>query len=93
MNNDRQKILTDYISYLYTTGRTYDTVGKYIKHVTDFIEIAKEENLPVNITMGRSYTDSSGSRQVGIILEFDSWNSKIINDKLADTINRIFELK
>ena len=44
-----------------------------------FIEVAKEENLPVNITMGRS--------------EFDSWNSKIINDKLADTINRIFELK
>ena len=58
-----------------------------------FIEVAKEENLPVNITMGRSYTDSGGSRQVGIILEFDSWNSKIINDKLADTINRIFELK
>ena len=53
-----------------------------------FIEVAKEENLPVNITMG-----SGGSRQVGIILEFDSWNSKIINDKLADTINRIFELK
>lgn len=57
-----------------------------------FIGVAKEENLPVNITMGRSYTDG-GSRQVGIILEFDSWNSKIINDKLADTINRIFELK
>ena len=34
-----------------------------------FIEVAKEENLPVNITMGRSYTDSGGSRQVGIILE------------------------
>ena len=57
------------------------------------LEVAKEENLPVNITMGRSYTDSGGSRQVGIILEFDSWNSKIINDKLADTINRIFELE
>lgn len=25
-----------------------------------FIEVAKEENLPVNITMGRSYTDSGG---------------------------------
>ena len=58
-----------------------------------FIEVAKEENLPVNITMGRSYTDSGSSRQVGIILEFDSCNSKIINDKLADTINRIFELE
>ena len=58
-----------------------------------FIEVAKEENLPVNITMGRSYTDSGGSRQVGIILEFDSWNSKIINDKLADTINRILRTR
>ena len=44
MNSDRQKILTDYISYIYTTGRTYDTVGKYIKHVTDFLEMAKEVN-------------------------------------------------
>ena len=63
----------------------FDRLRKYLHR--------KEENLPVNITMGRSYTDSGGSRQVGIILEFDSWNSKIINDKLADTINRIFELK
>lgn len=44
MNNDRQKILTDYISYLFATGRTYDTVGKYIKHVTDFLEMTKEVN-------------------------------------------------
>ena len=44
MNSDRQKILTDYISYIYTTGRTYDTIGKYIKHVTDFLEMAKEVN-------------------------------------------------
>ena len=57
-----------------------------------FIEVAKEENLPVNITLGRSFS-AGGSRQGGSILEFDSWNSKIINDKLADTINRIFELK
>ena len=34
MNSDRQKILTDYISYLYTTRRTYDTIGKYIKYVS-----------------------------------------------------------
>ena len=44
MNNDRQKILTDYISYLYTTGRTYDTVGKYIKYVTDFLERTEDVN-------------------------------------------------
>lgn len=44
MNSDRQKILTDYISYIYTTGRTYDTVGKYIKYVTDFLESAEGVN-------------------------------------------------
>lgn len=44
MNSDRQKILTDYISYLYTTGRTYDTVGKYIKYVTDFLERTEDVN-------------------------------------------------
>ncbi len=44
MNSDRQKILTDYISYIYTTGRTYDTVGKYIKYVTDFLENAEGVN-------------------------------------------------
>lgn len=44
MNNDRQKILTDYISYLYTTRRTYDTIGKYIKYVTDFLESAEDVN-------------------------------------------------
>ncbi len=44
MDSNRQNILTNYISYLYTTGRTYDTVGKYIKHVTDFLESTKEVN-------------------------------------------------
>lgn len=44
MDSNRQNILTNYISYLYTTGRTYDTVGKYIKHVTDFLESAEEIN-------------------------------------------------
>lgn len=44
MDNNRQKILADYISYLYTTGRTYDTIGKYIKYVTDFLETAEGIN-------------------------------------------------
>lgn len=46
MNSDRQKILTDYISYIYTTGRTYDTVGKYIKHVTDFFRNGQRSEPP-----------------------------------------------
>lgn len=44
MDSNRQNILTNYISYLYTTGRTYDTIGKYIKYVTDFLESAEEIN-------------------------------------------------
>lgn len=33
-----------------------------------FIEVAKEENLPVNITMGRSYTDSGSSDKLVLFL-------------------------
>ena len=38
MNSERQNILTSYISFLYTTGKSYDTVGRYIKYVSDFLE-------------------------------------------------------
>ena len=44
MNSDRQNILANYISYLYTTSRTYDTIGKHIKYVTDFLESAEGVN-------------------------------------------------
>jgi|GEM_PF-5246754 len=50
MNNDRQKILTDYISYLFATGRTYDTVGKYIKHVRLMYERLEEGGTLAAIT-------------------------------------------
>ena len=59
MNNDRQKILTDYISYLFATGRTYDTVGKYIKHVTDFLEMTKEVNRRGYLNYKRENADAS----------------------------------
>lgn len=44
MDNNRQHILTNYISYLYTTGRSYDTIGKHIKYVADFLESTEEVN-------------------------------------------------
>lgn len=44
MDVNRQKILTEYISYLYTTGKSYDFIGKYIKHVSDFLEKADSLN-------------------------------------------------
>ena len=44
MDNDRQKILVNYISYLYTTGRSYDTIGKHIKYVADFLESTEGVN-------------------------------------------------
>lgn len=44
MDDKRKQILVDYISYLYTTGKNYDSIGKYIKYVTDFLESAEEIN-------------------------------------------------
>ena len=44
MDDKRKQILVDYISYLYTTGRSYDSIGKYIKYVTDFLENSEEIN-------------------------------------------------
>ena len=64
MNSDRQKILTDYISYIYTTGRTYDTVGKYIKHVTDFLEMAKEVNRRGYLNYKRENADNHITNRV-----------------------------
>lgn len=40
MDSSRRQILTNYISYLYTTGKSYEYIGRYIKYVTDFLESA-----------------------------------------------------
>ena len=40
MDDKRRQILIDYISYLYTTGKSYDFIGRYIKYVNDFLECA-----------------------------------------------------
>lgn len=44
MDDKRKQILIDYISYLYTTSMTYNTIGKYIKYVTDFLDTVEEVN-------------------------------------------------
>lgn len=44
MDDNRKKILTEYISYLYSTSKSYDTIGKYIKHITDFLENSENIN-------------------------------------------------
>lgn len=44
MNSDRQKILIDYIFYLYIIRRIYDIIGKYIKYVMDFFESVEDVN-------------------------------------------------
>ena len=44
MDDKRKQILVDYISYLYTTGKNYDSIGKSIKYVTDFLESAEALN-------------------------------------------------
>lgn len=40
MDSCRQQILINYISYLYTTGKSYEYIGRYIKYVTGFLESA-----------------------------------------------------
>lgn len=57
MDTNRQKILTDYISYLFTTRRTYDTIGKYIKYVTDFLENAEDVNRRGYLSYKRENSD------------------------------------
>lgn len=44
MDSSRQQILINYISYLCTTGKSYEYIGKYIKYVTDFLESAEGVN-------------------------------------------------
>ncbi len=44
MNDDRKKILANYISYLYTKKMNYSTAGRYIKQVSDFLENAESIN-------------------------------------------------
>nr|DAZ32096.1 MAG TPA: SITE SPECIFIC RECOMBINASE XERD [Caudoviricetes sp.] len=41
MDATRQKILSEYISYLYQRNLTYDKCGRYIMHVASFLEHAK----------------------------------------------------
>lgn len=38
MDDNRKNILTEYLSYLYSTNKSYDTIGRYIKYTTDFLE-------------------------------------------------------
>lgn len=38
MDESRQKILAEYVSHLCSTGKSYDTIGKYIKYSTSFLE-------------------------------------------------------
>lgn len=44
MDEKRQQILTSYIPHLYTSGRSYDYIGRSIKYVTDFLENADSLN-------------------------------------------------
>lgn len=37
MENSKQQILENYISYLHTTGKSYNTIRMYIKHVKHFL--------------------------------------------------------
>ena len=57
MNSDRQNILSRYISYLYTTGRSYDFIGRYIRHVSDFLEKSESVSRKGYISYKRENAD------------------------------------
>lgn len=44
MDDERKRILFDYMGYLYAKRVNYDTAGRYIKHVKGFLENAESVN-------------------------------------------------
>lgn len=43
MDDKRQQMFNEYISYLYSTGKSYDRIARYIKSVKDFLD--KSDNI------------------------------------------------
>lgn len=56
------------------------------KSANTLINIAYKENLPLHITAGECYTDSNGSRQSDILLEYDHRNEEVIDELIYRTI-------
>ena len=52
------------------------------KSANTLIYLAYKENLPLHITAGECYTNSNGSRQSDILLEYDYRNEEIIDELL-----------
>lgn len=57
MDSCRQQILINYISYLYTTGKSYEYLGRYIKYVTGFLESANSITRRGYLTYKRENAD------------------------------------
>lgn len=58
MDSSRQQILINYIFYLYTTGKSYESIGRYIKYVTGFLEKANSITRRGYLTYKRENADT-----------------------------------
>lgn len=58
-----------------------------------FIETVFENNLPVNVHVGRPYREPNGSLQNPVELEYDKKDEEIVKDALVNSINMTLELK
>lgn len=62
------------------------------KLLSALIEKVHEENIPVNITTGKSFIDYNGDKQVDVFMEYDDKNATLINEVICNSINSTFGL-
>lgn len=57
-----------------------------------FINVVSEDDIPVDITTGDSFTDPNGDKMVDVLLEYDDKDDDLIESVLCNTINTTFGL-
>lgn len=62
MNDQRQQMFNQYMTYLYNTGKSYSYIGKYIKYVRDFLD---NDTFPINKAGYRAYIKNNSHKIVG----------------------------
>lgn len=62
------------------------------KLLSALIEKVHEENIPVNITTGKSFIDYNGDKQIDVFMEYDDKNATLIDEVICNSINTTFGL-
>lgn len=60
------------------------------KALNAFIAMVQEESLPVSVQAGESMTDPNGDRQVGVLLEYEQQDARLIDAALEIVMYKIF---